>query len=161
LEGFIAELPPLERRREDFGGILSGLLAKALGDARDSLAIRPAAGRALCFYDWPLNIRELEQCLLRALALAGGGAIEKSHLPAVVADAADQLPSKPRPEGPRAAVPPSQIDDKLLREQLIKSLTEHNGNVARVADAMGKARAQIHRWMKRLGVDPDTFRRPP
>jgi hypothetical protein len=37
-------------------------------------------------------------------------------------------------------------------------LGQHEGNVAEVARAMGKARMQIHRWVKRLGIDPGRYR---
>ena len=37
-------------------------------------------------------------------------------------------------------------------------LYEHRGNVTAVARAMGKAPAQIHRWMKRFLIDPDVYR---
>jgi transposase-like protein len=37
-------------------------------------------------------------------------------------------------------------------------LAEHAGNVAAVARAMGKTRAQVHRWAKRWGVVLDEFR---
>jgi hypothetical protein len=37
-------------------------------------------------------------------------------------------------------------------------LAEHEGNVSDVARSMGKARMQVQRWMKRLGIDPEAYR---
>jgi transcriptional regulator with GAF, ATPase, and Fis domain len=38
-------------------------------------------------------------------------------------------------------------------------MREHSGNVTAVARAMGKARMQIQRWMKRYAIDARSFRR--
>ena len=47
---------------------------------------------------------------------------------------------------------------EALRARLVELLAQHDGNVSAVARAMGKARMQIHRWMKRFGLEPDQFR---
>jgi len=49
--------------------------------------------------------------------------------------------------------------DALLRAQLEGLLVEHEGNVAEVARALGKARMQVHRWLKRFVIDPERYRR--
>ena len=45
------------------------------------------------------------------------------------------------------------------RRELLVLLERHDGNLADVAREMGKARMQVHRWLKRFGIDPNTFRR--
>jgi transcriptional regulator of acetoin/glycerol metabolism len=37
-------------------------------------------------------------------------------------------------------------------------LREHHGNVTAVAKSLGKARMQVHRWMRRYNIEPRTFR---
>jgi transposase-like protein len=37
-------------------------------------------------------------------------------------------------------------------------LREHAGNISAVARTLGKARVQIQRWVKRYGLDPESFR---
>jgi transposase-like protein len=49
-------------------------------------------------------------------------------------------------------------DDERLREELVAKFAEHGGNVSRVAQAMGKARSQIQRWMRRFEIHPDKYR---
>jgi transcriptional regulator with GAF, ATPase, and Fis domain len=49
--------------------------------------------------------------------------------------------------------------DAALREALVEQLRAHGGNLAAVARAMGKARMQVQRWMKRFELDPDAYRR--
>ncbi len=49
--------------------------------------------------------------------------------------------------------------DAQLRRDLVLALERCNGNIADVARTLGKARMQIHRWIKRFDVDPTLFRR--
>jgi transcriptional regulator of acetoin/glycerol metabolism len=56
-------------------------------------------------------------------------------------------------DGPGFASTPSESDLRAL-------LTSHQGNVAAVGRELGKARMQIHRWMKRYGIAVDEFRGP-
>jgi transcriptional regulator of acetoin/glycerol metabolism len=37
-------------------------------------------------------------------------------------------------------------------------LEQHRGNISHVARDLGKARMQVHRWMKRFDLDPGAFR---
>ncbi|HEX6766269.1 MAG TPA: hypothetical protein VF103_12345, partial [Polyangiaceae bacterium] len=62
-----------------------------------------------------------------------------------------------------AAPKPAELspEDTALRDELLRHLGEHRGNVADVARSMGKARMQIHRWLKRFGIDPGLFRLKP
>ena len=43
-------------------------------------------------------------------------------------------------------------EDERLRSELLRALEEHKGNVTEIARAMGKARMQIQRWIKRYGL---------
>jgi transcriptional regulator with AAA-type ATPase domain len=153
LDGFTHLLPPLRERREDLGLLVGDLLRAIGGASAEKLTFAPNVARSLFLYDWPLNIRELRQCLARAAALVTtDGVIEQRHLPPAVAAAA-----------PRAA-PAAEADDDeplegaRLRAQIEQLLADHHGNVAEVARAMGKARMQLHRWMKRFGIDPARYR---
>jgi hypothetical protein len=152
LDGFTCTLPPLRERREDIGLIVADLLHD-LSPAEDpGLALAPEVGRALFWHAWPFNVRELRQCLARVSALARGERpVGVGDLPASVAAA---LP----PGLPSAESPDEDTEEPPLQAQLEALLAEHRGNVAEVARAMGKARMQVHRWMKRLAIDPNRFR---
>jgi transcriptional regulator of acetoin/glycerol metabolism len=143
LSGLSVTLPPLRERREDLGLIIANLLAR-LG-AREA-RFAPRAVRALCRHGWPRNIRELELTLRGAVLLAGGGEIDLAHVR--VADAPDE-PPRPAPLSP---------SDDELRASLVAALQAHEGNVAAVARALGKGRMQIHRWLRRFGLDLRSFR---
>jgi len=153
LDGFTHTLLPLRERREDIGLLLADLLG-AIAPSPDPVTLAPEVARALFLYPWPLNIRELGQCLARASALARDRrVIERAHLPPAVAAV---LGDRPAPSPTEAGEAP---EGPRLQAQLEALLTEHQGNVAEVARAMGKARMQVHRWMKRFAIDPKRFRR--
>jgi len=144
--GFRIDLPPVRERREDLGLLIGTLIERLSGTRAEDVAFTEAAVRALYRHDWPHNVRELEKCLAAALVLSHGGPIDIPHLsPAVRA-------------GPESDADPA-LDDEALRARLVELLAQHDGNVSAVARAMGKARMQIHRWMKRFGLEPDPFRK--
>jgi transcriptional regulator with GAF, ATPase, and Fis domain len=141
ISGFHLDLPPLRDRREDLGLLIGALLPRLAGPAAESVTLSEEAARLLLRYDWPHNIRELEQVLAAALVLAGPEPIGAAHL-------GDGLRNQP------------DDDPQDLRERLVALLTQHAGNVSAVARAMGKARMQIHRWIKRFELNLDDYRRP-
>jgi DNA-binding NtrC family response regulator len=168
LLGFSIELPPLRRRPEDLGMLLSRLLQK-LVPTPDAVTFSPAAGVALLAYPWPLNVRELERCLATAAVLAGSEAIGLSHLPRAIREYRSREPSSllatevaAAPAGnvsPRRGRPRTlTLKDHERRTLLLSLLSVHRGNVAAVSAAVGKARAQVHRWLRRYEIDASQFR---
>jgi DNA-binding NtrC family response regulator len=147
LEGYIFEIPPLRERRVDLGVLVASLLRRrGVGEASGA-TITPNAVLRILRYHWPGNVRELEQALARSWALAKKGEIDEAHLPDPETDDADS-----------AAGAEPDADDRL-RGELVEHLRVTGGNVAETARRMGRARPLVHRWLKRLGVDPATYRR--
>ena len=147
VSGYIFSIPPLRERREDLGLLTAALLRRNAPD--HDVRFEPEAVRALCRYDWPLNVRELEKCLVSALVLARGAAIGIEHLSAaIVASPAE------------AAVKPANVRRVERREHLAAALRSHHGNVSAVARALGKARSQVQRWIRDYGLDPGHYRDP-
>jgi DNA-binding NtrC family response regulator len=144
LTGLSVKLLPLRERREDLGLLVGSLLAQ-LGNGQ-APPLHVDAARALWRYSWPLNVRELEKCLSTAVALATGGAIRLEHLPEAV-------------RGWVTEDTPPISEEERLRAELVALLEQHRGNVAEVARTMAKGRMQIHRWLKRFGLELDTFRK--
>jgi transcriptional regulator with AAA-type ATPase domain len=147
LSGYAFLVPALRQRREDLGLLVRALLARRPGGEQATFTV--AAARLLHAYDWPHNIRELEQALASAIPLAVGRPIDVADLP-------EAIRRGPTRRTPVIAVPE---DDDALRAHLVGLLEAHAGNVAAVARAVGKERMQVHRWAKRLGLDLDSYRR--
>ena len=131
---------------------------------------------ALLHHDWPYNVRELEAAIKRALALCSGPRLELEHLPDAVREAVSdygQAQAAPRAEDSLEPDPTSsQASSHATSHRLSSSaeqlpsepelrglLAQHRGNVAAVGRELGKARMQIHRWMKRYGIEVDDYRR--
>jgi hypothetical protein len=140
ITGYRLELPPLRERREDLGLLIGALLPRLAGPRAAGVTLAEETARALFRHDWPHNIRELEKVLGAALVLAGDGAIELEHLDEALRNPPDDDPAE-------------------LRARLVQLLAQHDGNVSAVARAMGKARMQIHRWIKRFELSLDDYRR--
>ena len=152
ISGHTLSLPPLRERREDLGLLIAALLERIAGPLANAVAQTADAARALLLHRWPLNVRELEKCLGSALVLAAGARIDVDHLPPAVR--AREAP----PPSPPAAAPALGEEDRKRREELIAQLRTHAGNVTAVARAMGKARTQVQRWLRRYRLDPLSFR---
>ena len=57
-----------------------------------------------------------------------------------------------------AAVPSLSKQDAAVKAELLAALDTHRGNVSEVARLMKRTRMQVHRWMRRFGIDPATYR---
>jgi transcriptional regulator of acetoin/glycerol metabolism len=148
LAGFTHELLPLRQRKEDMGLLVADLLPRV---APEVVRLSPELCRALLAYDWPLNIRELSQCLAAGAVFAKGGAMDLSRAPEALRRARFGSPRVPA-ETKKAS------DDETIKDLLTTTLTRHRGNISEVARAMGRTRMQIHRWMKRFAIDPTSYR---
>jgi transcriptional regulator with GAF, ATPase, and Fis domain len=163
VSGLTLWLPPLRKRREDLG-ILVGTLVRRHAPARaDQIAFSCDAARALLLYDWPLNVRELEKCLMAALVLAKDRPIQLLHFPSSLQSAPERPPaahSAPAKTPPREGQAPPELSDRerQQREQILGLLQQHDGNITAVARALGKARNQIQRWIKRYRINMNSFR---
>jgi DNA-binding NtrC family response regulator len=158
LMGYSLKLPPLVERVEDIGIFLGALLEK---HGPPGMRLSPAAVRLLCRWRWSRNIRELEQAIRLALATQSDGCIQAGDLPEELACTAPQG-SAFECRVPDSMLPPALGDDhrspKSLENELIAHLRTCGGNISEVARAMRCSRAQIHRWLKRFGLEPATFR---
>ncbi len=159
--GYEFTLPALRQRREDIGLLFRTLLTKHQPPVSDSATnsglssggggITQEAARLVVDYNWPLNIRELDNAIAASAALAGGGAIEASHLPPTVR-------AGPRIEEDEPAAQQLSEADRRLRDTLCGVLQENNGNISATARQLGKDRKQIQRWLKRLNINASGFR---
>ena len=159
ISGFTVFLPPLRQRREDVGLLISRLLKREIPGRASQVEFTTDAARALLAYPWPLNIRELEKYLLPAVLLARTGPVELAHFPESVrgsgAKKAWQRLGDAREDRLEKRLSEA---DRQRREEIRALLQQHGGNVTAVAQALGKARTQVQRWIKRYHLDLKDFR---
>jgi DNA-binding NtrC family response regulator len=158
LNEFCIQLPPLVARKEDIYMLARHFVTKY---GRPDADVPFAVMLALVHYDWPYNVRELESAIKRCLALSGGGGIEFAHLPDPVRDALRAYGQKPPPspdsEETSAAMRPMRGQAPTLSE-LVELLQKHQGNISAIGREVGKERVQVHRWLKRFGLNADDYR---
>jgi len=174
-------LPPLRERKEDIFQLVRSFFQR-YGKVNASYTFSFMV--ALLHYDWPFNVRELESCVKRGLAIAEDGVLDTAHLPDAIAEVmrgyggkavrpdrhsvlpASVAPGSHSPVSPRVLVPPSvrvaphapPAPRAPAEDELRAILTRHKGNVAAVGRELGKERMQIHRWLKRYGISLDDYR---
>lgn len=166
LNEYQLRLPPLRDRKEDVFMLLQTFLRR---HGRPELVPSFQFMLGMLHYDWPYNVRELEAAVKRCVALVEGNRLDGEHLPPQVAEAmqeygnrrsVDRLSSDSGPVGhfDRVSATPSSRNTVPDEQQLRDLLRTHAGNIAAVGRELGKARMQIHRWMKRYNIEVDDYR---
>ena len=87
LNVFPIYLPPLRERPEDIEPLAAHFIARFAAEAGKRVARPQPAGARCCSrgYDWPGNIRQLENAIYRAIVLSDGGYLELADFPQIVA----------------------------------------------------------------------------
>ena len=134
-------LPSLRERRSDLPVLIRHFLGRLGGGRGDrgeaSKKLAPEAEALLLAYDWPGNIRELQNVLSLASALAGEGAIEAEHI---------ELP-----ETRTASAGSYHQQVEALRRRLItEALARHGANHAEAARELGLSRQSISYLIRQL-----------
>ncbi len=151
-------LPPLRERRSDIPLLVQHFIDKFNLRLRKSIeGITPEALNSLQEYQWPGNIRELENVIERCLLFALGAQITLQELPpellqsgaqggvyippAIACDMSMSLPELWKIQ-----------KERLEREMLRRALDQTQGNVTKAADLLGISRKSMQKKMKDLGL---------
>jgi len=138
------ELPPLRRRKEDIPFLVEQFVARFNGLQQKSIqGIAVEALSLLMAYDWPGNIRELENVIERAFILCNEGLIGISHLPG-------ELTAHELIAGVDADV---RFAHDILDAQAIRGALERNAfNRLAAARELGIHKTTLFRRIKKLGI---------
>lgn len=138
------ELPPLRRRKEDIPFLVEQFVARFNGLQQKSIqGIAVEALSLLMAYDWPGNIRELENVIERAFILCNEGLIGISHLPG-------ELTAHELTAGVDADV---RFAHDILDAQAIRAALERNAfNRLAAARELGIHKTTLFRRIKKLGI---------
>jgi DNA-binding NtrC family response regulator len=156
---FPMHLPPLRERPEDIALLVHHFVQKyraRLGKIIDGVS--PAALARLSAYDFPGNVRELENKIHQAMVVASGAVIDEHDI---------ALPRAPTSPGLRTidvARPFREIKQETIDAFEIAYLTEllrvHRGNLAQAARAAGMDRKNLWSLAVRHGLDRARFKKP-
>ena len=114
----------------------------------------PRAMQRLVEYDFPGNVRELENILEQALVIGHGPEIDENHLPRQVRESTGLLVASATRPSTRAimAVPLQQDHQPTPARKLSALLQAHGWNRQKTADALGISRSTLWRRMKEYGL---------
>jgi DNA-binding NtrC family response regulator len=148
-------LPPLRERREDIALLARHFLLKSCKEMnRPLMSISPAAMQALEAYDWPGNVREMENVIERSVALTDGEIIEKSDLPAGIGGNDDEtLPGQLCPRVTEDGVDMVHTIEAIERRMIAEALELSDGVKARAANLLGINRTTLVEKIKRHALE--------
>jgi len=145
---FHIELPPLRERREDIALLAGYFMDRYTRRMKKTLkGFSEDAQMLLLRHNYPGNVRELENAVQRAVAVAEGSVVRPEDLPQEMRKAA-----QPRLEGPKGVL---EIPEGLALEDVEQLYIRHTldqlgGNTSKAARRLGVSRSTLWRKLKKM-----------
>jgi DNA-binding NtrC family response regulator len=155
---FPLRLPPLRERKDDIPLLAHHFVLRhrtKVGKVVDGLT--PEALARLVAYDFPGNVRELENKIHQALVVTRGPMIEADDLSLPAAKLHGRAPTLDLDRPFRDLK--SDAVDRFERDYLVALLDRHDGNLAAAARQAGMDRKNLWALVQRHGIDLEAFRR--
>jgi len=170
-------IPPLRDRREDIPLLVEHFVsAIAAAEGKMVSSVTPAAMALLSSYNWPGNVRQLENAVFRAVVLCDGRALDVADFPQIAqamgvatgrpaapaATPATAVTAAAAPAAPAASLdgisaldaagmlrPLSDVESDMIRYAIKK----YNGRMSEVARRLGIGRSTLYRKVRELGLE--------
>jgi two-component system NtrC family response regulator len=143
------DIPPLRNRRQDIPSLLEHFLTVyAKENRRKKLSFSKEAWELLIRYEYPGNVRELQNIVQRAVILSRRDTITTNELPFVLKKQPNEsnIPSKNSTQ-----TLPEQVD-QLEKELIFDALRIHQGNQSKAAKQLGISERNLRYRLKKWGV---------
>jgi Nif-specific regulatory protein len=151
------DMPPLRERKEDIPALTAFFVHRFSGELKKRIdAVSPDAEKMLMRYNWPGNIRELENAIERAMLLTEGTTIAASdlRLGEAVTASSDQDAS------PFVHIPPAGIPlEEIERRALIEALKMSNWVQKDAAELLSISPRVMNYKIKTMGIQLPRGRR--
>jgi two-component system NtrC family response regulator len=145
----VLHVPPLRERPGDVPALAHHFLAAAAqGYGRPTVTIGPQALRWLQAQPWPGNARQLKQLVERTLLMTDGAVLEAEDFARPGEMEARVAPRDPLPS------PGSMTIDEIEKGMIVKCLAHYDGNLSKVAEALGLSRPALYRRLEKHGITP-------
>lgn len=153
LNVFTLILPPLRERKEDIPLLTNFFIRKYNRTlSLDVQSVSPEAISLLTSYDWPGNVRDLENAIQSSMILCTGGVIRPEHLP-------DRIKGYELAEAQTVSGSSGnsirEINAQMEKELIIEALKKHSFNRTLTAEALNISRKTLFNKMKRYGLSSD------
>ncbi len=171
LNVFPIEAPALRERREDVPALVEAFVRRF--NVEEGKSVMGAAPETLAFltaFDWPGNVRQLENAVYRAIVLADAPYLQPHDFPAIsgvaapppeaVVSAAVSRP-QPTPGEPAAESPVRILDgrghlrtlEEIERDLIQLAIEVYAGHMSEVARRLGIGRSTLYRKVREQGLD--------
>jgi len=138
-------LPPLREREGDIPLLSKAMLNRyAAENNRKVKAFTAAAMRSMKNYEWPGNIREMENRVKRAVIMAEGSRISPADL------------ELERSMEEYTKLTLKDAREEMERDLVNRTLAENEGNLTQTAQDLGITRPTLYELMKKLGIEKIT-----
>ncbi|HXM98581.1 MAG TPA: sigma-54 dependent transcriptional regulator [Candidatus Dormibacteraeota bacterium] len=140
-------LPPLRERRSDIPMLVHHFLNRYAEGA--NIQVTAAAMKSLLQYEWPGNIRELENCIARAVTLGDRQTIDVADLPPAIR-------TEPGDANMVTSSDAASLSTTALAEMekmtILRVFEQANGDKALAGKMLGISRATLYRKLKRYNI---------
>ncbi|MBV8664005.1 MAG: sigma-54-dependent Fis family transcriptional regulator [Hyphomicrobiales bacterium] len=185
LNVFPITIPPLRARTTDIPDLALRFLARFCAEEGKRIrGISNDALRLLTVYDWPGNVRQLENAMFRAVVLADGDELTIAEFPQIAAQVEGydvRIPAAPAPLGEPSPPPAATTDttpfeprdphvmrliddsgdvrkiEDIEAEAIRFAFSHYRGQMSQMARKLGIGRSTLYRKMKELGIDSDVL----
>ncbi|MEI6349566.1 MAG: sigma-54 dependent transcriptional regulator [Verrucomicrobiota bacterium] len=147
---FQIEIPPLRERKEEIPALVATFIRRFAAQLnKPEPEITPEAFQRLMDFDWPGNIRELQNAIEYGVVLAHANQITEKQLPRELL-----VPPVLRnvPTTPASSVEALNLEDRE-REAILSALAKAHGNKKKAAQLLGIHRPTLYSKMKRYGIE--------
>jgi DNA-binding NtrC family response regulator len=135
------QLPPLRERREDILPLANAFLKRFDAQAgRNLTGFTPLASEALRAFDWPGNVRQLQNEIQRAVLMCEGAQIDAKDLSITAVTATQESPDL-------------TLMEAMERNAILQMLKDTNGNKLETAKRLGIGRQTLYNKIKIYGIE--------
>ncbi len=148
-------VPPLREHPEDIPMLVNFLIQKFSSEYVEATPkeVTPQAMSVLRRYEWPGNIRQLENYLRRIFVLSENEVIDKDELPPEILDTS--LPTT----DVEFDIPEEGVSlDEIIKEYVCSALTKSNGTQIQAAKLLGISRRKLQHRMQKYGLQSQDFK---
>ncbi len=158
INSFEIHIPPLRQRREDIQPLARHILNKIAGAGAPELT--PPAIDALSSFSWTGNVRQLRNCLERAVLLADNGRITIKELPPEVVYRRDEpsvsvsynIPKENSANSFQNATAPTALHE-IEKQQILRALEQTGWHRGKTAELLGISSSTLYRRLREYDLD--------
>ncbi len=144
LNVFPIQVPPLHERKDDIPYLVEHFVAKNAKEYAKKLRITPQALELMTRYDWPGNVREMENLIERLAIMVEGPEIDIPDLPSFL---------HAKPPAARSGEPESLSRlEEMEKKEIVAALERHRWNQSQAAKELGLTLRQIGYRIRKFGL---------